>query len=206
MAGLNASLFNHPRQRGWSPRRDQAYMGVLIDTLSTMGTKEPYRMFTSVRNIVCCFVKHNAYDPSGQKNLVNPGLVDDARPARFKREDGQHGERASGAWKRLADRSKIWRYWRAEPDPKHQCLVKRAAKIFASSRNDGLASRRLWSFFSSTEHQQAAEQVEIQVKYEGYIQRQQDGRNWKITASRKYQNCLLILITASKRAFLTKWF
>ncbi|OXE29546.1 hypothetical protein CA163_28090, partial [Vibrio parahaemolyticus] len=46
MAGLNASLYSQGKE-GWSPRRDQAYMGVLIDDLSTMGTKEPYRMFTS---------------------------------------------------------------------------------------------------------------------------------------------------------------
>ncbi|MDW2167641.1 FAD-dependent oxidoreductase, partial [Vibrio sp. 2099] len=46
MAGLNASLYSQGKE-GWSPRRDQAYVGVLIDDLSTMGTKEPYRMFTS---------------------------------------------------------------------------------------------------------------------------------------------------------------
>ena len=46
LAGMNAALLAQDKE-GWSPRRDQAYMGVLIDDLSTMGTKEPYRMFTS---------------------------------------------------------------------------------------------------------------------------------------------------------------
>ena len=46
LAGLNAGRFAD-EQEGWAPRRDQAYLGVLVDDLSTLGTKEPYRMFTS---------------------------------------------------------------------------------------------------------------------------------------------------------------
>ncbi|QCO70591.1 tRNA uridine-5-carboxymethylaminomethyl(34) synthesis enzyme MnmG [Buchnera aphidicola] len=46
LAGLNAGL-NSMNSEGWFPRRDQAYLGVLIDDLTTQGTKEPYRMFTS---------------------------------------------------------------------------------------------------------------------------------------------------------------
>ena len=46
LAGLNAAL-GAQGEGGWSPRRDEAYLGVLVDDLSTLGTKEPYRMFTS---------------------------------------------------------------------------------------------------------------------------------------------------------------
>ena len=46
LAGLNAGRFANDED-GWSPRRDEAYLGVLVDDLSTLGTKEPYRMFTS---------------------------------------------------------------------------------------------------------------------------------------------------------------
>ena len=92
MAGLNASLFSQDKE-GWSPRRDQAYMGVLIDDLSTMGTKEPYRMFTSRAEYRLLLREDNA-DLRLTEQARQLGLVDDVRWARFNQKiDNMEAER-----------------------------------------------------------------------------------------------------------------
>ncbi|WP_217513049.1 tRNA uridine-5-carboxymethylaminomethyl(34) synthesis enzyme MnmG [Vibrio metschnikovii] len=172
MAGLNASLYSQDKE-GWSPRRDQAYMGVLIDDLSTMGTKEPYRMFTSRAEYRLLLREDNA-DLRLTEKAHQLGLVCEQRWARF----NQKVEHMQQERQRLKE---TWINPTSTDAEALNALLK--TPISREANGEDLLRRpemtyqqvtSIATFSPAIEDSEAAEQVEIQVKYEGYIQRQRD--------------------------------
>ncbi|MBB3323038.1 tRNA uridine 5-carboxymethylaminomethyl modification enzyme [Atlantibacter sp. RC6] len=185
LAGLNAGRFSAEKE-GWAPRRDQAYLGVLVDDLCTLGTKEPYRMFTSRAEYRLMLREDNA-DLRLTEAGRELGLVDDARWARFnqKRENIElERQRLRGIW--MAPSSQGVQDVNAQlasplsREASGEDLLRRPEMTYQQLVN-------LTPFAPGLDDAQAAEQVEIQVKYEGYIARQQD----EIEKQQRNENTLL---------------
>ncbi len=172
LAGLNAALRAFDKD-AWSPRRDQAYMGVMMDDLSTLGTQEPYRMFTSRAEYRLLLREDNA-DIRLTEEGRNLGLVDDHRWALFcdKMERiTQENQRLRENWISPAHAAApaLNELLKTPLSREHNLeeLLRRPEVNYASLMAvDGIGP--------GIEHEQAAEQVEIQIKYAGYIERQKD--------------------------------
>ncbi|MBB6065497.1 tRNA uridine 5-carboxymethylaminomethyl modification enzyme [Pseudoxanthomonas broegbernensis] len=172
LAGINAAR-QARGQDGWAPRRDQAYLGVLVDDLITHGAPEPYRMFTSRAEYRLQLREDNA-DLRLTEIGRGLGVVDDARWARFsaKREAiERETERLRALW--AAPGNALGRAVEATLG----VAVSRQATALDLIKRPELgyaALMRVPGLGPGTGDAQVAEQVEIGVKYAGYLDRQHE--------------------------------
>ena len=171
LAGINAALQAQGRP-AWSPSRSEAYIGVMIDDLITRGTIEPYRMFTSRAEYRLLLREDNAdfrLTPVGRKL----GLVDDVRWEAFevKQSAIEHLQAVLGARMVRPNSSEA-----AIAEPLLAAPINREVSALDLMRRPELRVGDVLALcpdLPGDMDDQVLEQVEIQVKYQGYIDRQQ---------------------------------
>lgn len=172
IAGMNAALLSQEKDP-WTPRRDEAYMGVLIDDLITRGTTEPYRMFTSRAEYRLILREDNA-DLRLTAKGYELGLVDESRWQLF--------ETKRNAIE--AEQTRLHATW-ARPNTEMGTAVETLIQqpLAREYRLTDLLRRPTVSYLDlmtvtgigpGVEDDKVAEQIDIQIKYAGYIDRQQD--------------------------------
>jgi len=175
VAGLNAGLAAKGREP-WCPRRDQAYIGVLIDDLITLGTNEPYRMFTSRAEYRLTLREDNADLRLTEKGR-DLGLVCDNRWRLL-------NEKIEKIEKELSNLQSTWLQPDSEKAKRVNALLEKPISreynladllarpgITYDSLMGAVQEKTKEVKFNSAEDQ-ARKQVEVHVKYQGYIDRQ----------------------------------
>ena len=172
LAGLNAGLFVEDKDAWW-PRRDQAYLGVMVDDLTARGVLEPYRMFTSRAEYRLSLREDNADARLTEKGR-ELGLVDDGRWARFQRKQ----EAVALETQRLKS---TWINPSLLPPEQAEAVlgkaIEREYNLFELLRRPEVDYADVVTLPGGSpglEDEEAREQVEIAAKYAGYVARQQE--------------------------------
>lgn len=199
-AGLNAALQVQGRE-AWTPRRDQAYLGVLVDDLITKGVTEPYRMFTSRAEYRLQLREDNA-DMRLTEVGRELGLVDDARWAAFNRKRdavARESERLKSTWvrpdtlpaeaaERLLGKAIDHEYCLSDLLRRPGIGFDTVSEVASVAGVAPAVSREtLRAEFGPVLADAVVEQVEVSVKYAGYIDKQND----EVSRAAYYENLKL---------------
>ncbi|CAL4041867.1 tRNA uridine 5-carboxymethylaminomethyl modification enzyme MnmG [Buchnera aphidicola (Phyllaphis fagi)] len=188
LAGLNASLYASGTNNGWYPKRNQAYLGVLVDDLCTKGTNEPYRMFTARSEYRLTLREDNA-DLRLTKIAKNFGLIDQIRW-------NIYNKKIENIQKEIKRLKNIQIY----PNSKDAIKLNNIFNIILTKEITGvellkrpeITFENLYKsniFYNKKSDMNAFNEVVTQIKYHGYIIRQ----NKEIMKHLKHENTFLPL-------------
>lgn len=175
MAGINAALKVQERDP-FILKRDEAYIGVLVDDLITKGTEEPYRMFTSRAEYRTLLRQDNADFRLTEKSY-KLGLAGENRMRKME----EKKEKSFGFVNFLKETSVVPEFSNTVLESKDSALMKQSDKIFKIFSRPNITMEDVKTFPGVTEYieehdlnEEMLEQTEIQIKYSGYIDKEKN--------------------------------